>query len=592
MSEDRLDHPALARRLAQACRAAGARRGWWRRWRAPGQPAVVAALVRCAFTGVCLGLGAAGAGDAAALQLLTLAGLLIVQTRSAAIAGALGSDPALAVLGRLPVADARILAHQLRPLRWARWWAALDAAAFWCGAWTIGGWAPCWWALPGLAVGHALASHAAALWLWRGWSRLGCLPLPVLLVLGIATTTRAAHPLLWNGAEPVMQALGWLTPWGWLVMIGTRLADGGAWAVGALTAVLAASIAGIHFALTHLRRTWRLDPGWRELAGRPAQTLALEDDEDDEARERAIPLPPAETEFDRHWRQVWDRPAEAAMAEQGWAGRRCTARLEPDARVLAGALAPTGPSDSTWRWCLGLAAAPMACLLAGMSPLWGVAALSLLPAWRRNWWGVVPGAGVLVVGWLFPDAGRILAIAGPASCALLGALPLFGGDWRGLPAATTPLGRLPRTWRLQHAAMLRFLRLRLAACLPIAVLAGGAAGLGFHPGFAAAVLAVWLVALLTAPWMCAYILAKRTVAGVVDLGLGRWWASGASLGLLVLHGISAIIVLFGSCRLCAAKGDAGLCLAVIAGAALVLTLGGELHVRLLRLAYRRTVDIG
>lgn len=586
MSGDRLDDPALARRLARACRAAGARRAWWRRWRAPGQGAVVLVLLRCGCVLACLGLGAASAGDAAALQLLTLAGLIVLQTRSAAIAGALGADAGLAVLARLPVADARILDHQLRPLRRTRWWAAADATAFWCGAWTIAGWTPCWWALPGLALGHALACQAVALWIWRRWSPLGCLPLLVLFLLGLAVMQREWLPQVWAGAEPLLAALGWLTPWGWLVRLGALLHSAPAWAAAGVAAVAVAAALAARLAHARLRRTWRLDPAWRELAGRPAQTLVLDDDDD--AAPATVPIPAGDGGFDRHWRRVWDRPAAAVLAEQGWAGRRCAAGLDADHGALAGALAPEAPSDRAWAWFLLLATVPAACLLVQVSPLWGAGLLTLAPALRRRWWWMGPGAALLVLGGLHPGAGRIAAIAGPSAIALFGTMTVTGGRWRGLPVTTTPLGGLPRTWRQQHLIVLRFTRLRLLAALPVAGLAAAAGGLGFHPALAAVVLAGWALALLCAPWMCALVLTKRRLDGAVDLALGRWWLSLASFAFLLVHGIAGCAVLVGAGMLTKPAPLPGL--AMLAGGVLTLAISAPLHVRLLHRAYRRSLD--
>lgn len=605
---DLLHDPRRVRELRRACWRTGEVRSrpWWL-WRrkaaqATGESAMTLVVFRLGLT-IFLAVGAKQVADQPlAIHLLSLAGLVLMQARIIRLRMLLDSDPALAVLAQLPVPDWQLFTYQLRQ-RWlgARW-TLLDATGFWTVAWLMLPNPAPWAWLPVVAATHAAVTEAMALLLVRVWPIFGftLLALGGAMVFGVMNHQQ--YPWLWTIVEPLLHVLAWVTPWGWLNTMATQLPQNTY--LGCVVAALGVLAAcGIIWAYDRLRRTWALNPQWREVAGRPIQTWDADDPDDQvvapsnapdrqssagQTTSDADPLAPVRTALTK----ARNTASGERLLAMGWAGRHALAHCDADDRWLVDHLGPEGANDTTWCWALLLAALPAVVAIAGVSPLWAIGALAAILLVRRMPRRAAFCGAITASALLWPEVSLIVGILAPCGLAVLMFVPFLGGTWNGLPMIWTVLGTVPRTWRRMMRIMLITTGLRLLASIPIVALVIIATAFAIDHALAAAIGAGWMVVVLNTPCLLALRLVQRTPGGI-DLGLGRRLLTTGNVCCLFAHMTAAGLLVSGACMTFndpyIGIDRSGMMLTAIGCTVSLLNSGA--HLVLLRHAYRRRVDL-
>jgi len=622
-----LDDPRRVRDLRRACRRTGEvrRPRWWhwRHWRRTRQTAsdglAVRGVYRFGLT-LLIACGGIAAHHSSGAQLLTLIALLLIQARIVQLRHCLDSDPALAVLAQFPLTDRSLVTYQTRR-RWREiCWPTLDALGFWTVAWSLAEGSVPWLWLPIVAITHAMLIEALVLLLVRVWPMSGGLLIGSVGVLVWATFNQEKYPAVWVITEPILQALAWMTPPGWLNQVAVHLPHDGR--LGGLIVALGLLAAyGIRWSHARLLHTWELNPLWRELSGRPIHTWEQLDEEN---RPAQVPTAQQSATMSAAMSAAMEAPGTstsgtmpadatpvttstapsvlAALANArnrtsgqhllalGWAGRCALARCDADDRWLADLLAPHGTGESAWRWALLLAALPAFCSLAELSPHWGLAVLAAILLVRRmNRRALLIGA-LMVSALMLPAFARIIGIILPCAAAVLLAVPLAGGMWNGIPLGSSVLGSMPRTWRRMMRIMLMTTGLRLLAGVPIMALVLFALAHGFDTIPAAIVAAGWVTVVVSVPWVSALRLIQRTPGGI-DIELGRLRLTLVNVICLMLHLTAAGLLLAGSLQP-VISGNLEAAGMLLIGISLGLSLvTSAVHLVLLRHAYLRRVDL-
>jgi hypothetical protein len=605
----RIDDPALRRRLVKACRRTGLvrRRRWWRR-RSGRSTLPLGAIGKRLILVAVIALTGHVVGDvASASQLLSLAGLIAVQVRIFQLHTRLHQDPALAVLAQFPLTTDAIFAHQMRGYGRNIVWLALDAAGFWSVAWIAMGQPIPWWWLPFVAIAHVAVTEWVAVIAMRHWPSFGCFGILPLGLVVLGTVRHESLPILWVCAEPILTTVAWITPWGWVNQLALHAPRGG-WLPGAGLIVIAAA-ATILAELAHarLRREWRLDPGWRECAGRPDQTWHDEWPDEEEptadvpAGAGSVPViatvlteaSPVGSGSDVTCAAAFSHARAAApgrqLRDQGWAGARTARHCDHVDVQLADLLGPRGGSPAARRWAMLLVGLPAICCATGISTAWGMGFVLMILLVRRRWFvgAVVATFVAALIHW--PEYAPSLGSTIPCGLALLMTVPLAGGGWNGLPMSGTPLGSSPRNWRRLMMIMATFTGYRFLANAPILALACVALGFGVDPMLSFATGAAWIAMMLGTPSFSAMLLVKRDWAGV-ELSLGRRWLTSLNVFCVLMHLLAALSTVSGACLVLVNGVIQGVFLALMSGGmALSLVVSG-LHLAVLRHAYRRTVD--
>jgi hypothetical protein len=607
-----LANRALLRRLTVACRRTGAvrRRKWWRllRSRRPStgnEPLfrILYRVVLCTLIALC---GGNVAWNPLSAQLLALAGIVIMQARMQQIRNRLHADVRLAALAQLPVPSVTLFDFQLRPLRFAPTWSGIDAAGFWIIAWHSTGEGILWWHVLAIACAHAALTDAMAYLLVKTWARTGLLFYLVIAGMVLGTCKHAESPWLWSAIQPLMQAVAWFTPWGWVNFCAIDFPKHELRDAVCLFSIATSALIVSRLAYSRLRRSWTLDPQWREVAGRPVHTIAdpLASGSKPEVEKRA-PSPSPDRTADQVDLAVQAQAARAreALAQArtcesglsvqklGWVGRWVIARCEQDDRVLVDLLGPSGPSPSTWRWSLTFAILPAACSLLGLTMHWSLGALLVILLVRRMPRRALFTGLLLLTATSHPDSAPLLGNVLPCLLALLMVVPCLGGIWKGLPVGCTPLGSLPRTWSRMMRIMASVIGMRLVSSLPILILVLVALSLGVDPALAELAGTAWLIIALTAPWLLAMHVARRTPGGI-DVSLGRWYLTASNIACIALHTITAVVLIM--CAAVAAANARSFMASdyLIAGIAMgSWACVSVVHIALLRHAYRRVVDL-
>lgn len=538
---------------------------------------------------------------ALAIHLFSLYGVFALHLRITKLRELLYADPALAPLAQLPAPAASLFDYQLR--RFGRGWllAALDAGAFWSIAWAGQPHALPWIWLPAIVTAYGLATDALAFVLLRHARGLG-LTWVLIPVAVFATVKLDTAPWLWRTIEPVLHAAAWLTPWGWLGTLATRLPAEPLWGPVAIVVALVALLA-LRWARARERAVWGLHPAWRELAGRPRQAwLDVEDQPQGAATDAVAPPTPepaatpaseqvAAPIADDIAAQALERarlvPPGERVRELGWAGRNVHPRLSTLERTLADLLAPIGIGDAQWRWALVLAAVPATIAVAGVPAQWSLVVLCAIVFMRGLRVAALLVFGLFGAALMWPKWATILCLVGPCAIAGMMAIPMFGGTWSGLPMGSSVLGSVPRSWASMMRVMLGYVGLRLLAGAPIVALIAIALGFGVGRVVGIATGAVFAAIVLAVPWLCAFKLIQRK-HGDIELSLGRAWLTWPSTLCMLIHLSAAGALVTGACIAIddSARG------ALIAGVGLALALAtSALHIVLLRHAYRRRVDL-
>ena len=585
---------ARLRRLRAHCRRNGMPRRRWR-WTESGPPD--GRILRLGLIGLFAVCGALVAQAPLATQLLAVGGICAMQARIRQLRHALYDDDRLMVFASLPLSPGRVAWHQTRPVWRAAGWAAADAAAFWCCAWSVlhaPGW--CWWWLPVVAAAHATITLALTWLLLPRWPSLGPLPGMVLAVLFVLLAQSSKHPDLAACVDPVLVGLSWLTPWGALHDLCARLPE-----QGAIIGVIIAASGGIALVIarTAARRqlaAWTAPEFWRDQIGRPQGPEHQELASTGTAARIAADEPPPDPDMPVD--EPGLRRALAAARERighgraldalGWAGRTALRHFTPTQRVLADALLPVVPDAEMRRTALLLVALPAVVVLLH-APLWlvpSLLAVALLV--RRQWSSALLTTAACGCAWLLPSLRPIFCLALPHLIALLMIVPFLGGRWGALPSAWWPLGTLPRTWADQLRVMVRVQRLRLLALLPLLTLIAAAWSGWDDLGRALAGTAVgWLGWIIVTPPLCGHLLVQRGRPGVIHLEIGRWWLS---LPHLLLATLMLLCLGFAVCAAGLGFGDALGDALLAGGFLLAMAAAAAFDALVLRHAYRRHCD--
>jgi hypothetical protein len=479
-------------------------------------------------------------------------------------------------------------------------------------AWTVQYGSIPWMWLPIVAATHAMVIEAMAWALFRVWPMFGLtLFASGGAIVWIIVQQQKLPSWMWSTAEPLLQALAWLTPWGWLNSTARQLPEQNYLGFVILAFGVFAAC-GIVWAFDHVRRIWVLNPMWREVAGRPMQTWN-EWDDDDIDKEKPMESSAQTADHDREnsglthqgqetsansphlarslaaLHRARNTPSGQHLLTLGWAGRHALARCDSDDRWLIDLLAPQGTDTTWWRWALLFAALPAIAAIAGQSPLWATGLLTLILLFRRMKLRAIAIGTVTACAVIWPHYTRV-GILLPCSIAVLMSVPIVGGTWNGLPMTITMLGSMPRTWSRMMRIMLIVTGLRLISGIPIMALVIIALYFGIHATSAAVVGACWITIVLSTPWFLAMRLIQRTPGGV-DLSLGRRLLSTGSAGCVIAHMIAIGLLMTGSCMMANPEGNGAsdIIMPVIGiGLSIVTSL---FHLTLLRHAYRRRVDL-
>lgn len=580
----RLPDPGLVRRLRRACRRAGGTRVRW--WRRQGD------LNQAAFRAVLAGLIAASGilvpGRPELAVLPALVALWLVFVRLQQVRGCLHGDPALAALAQLPLTPGQVYTHQMRGVRPAIIWSGVDAAAFWAVAWHAQGWdAAWWWWLPAVGATQALLIHAMALLLAPTRLNPGCWPQLLLIAITVAALHHGVG--LTHAVEPVLRAISWTTPAGWLGLVAVHMPTGSAALGLGLLGLLLAAAAAARLAGDRLRLSWRPAPGWREWAGQPGHEL--DDDEDGPVHVAVEPSSGVEGcsgAIAVRWEALRRAVPGGSLGVLGHGAARVGARLDSQGRRLADLLHLQSSGPPAWRWALLAAGLPAATALIGQSPLWAAGLLAAVVLWRAGPWLGIPAAILPLLGLIWPIQVGVLCLLLPVAVALMLVLPIAGGTWLGLPMGMTVLGLLPRSWNALMRVMLLSTVWRLIASLPVVAAAAVAWGLGVHPALGGAVLGLWAALLLAVPTLSALQLIRRTPGGIADIGLGGGLRTAVGAALLLVLGGGLVAVMVGA-GMAAESPREGLPIA--AGGTLAGLIASALLIPLLRRAYRRWIDL-
>jgi len=605
----RIDDSRRVRALGRTARRALPTRSrpWWRRRarRPEGRRGLKDVVWRSFLTLLTACCGLRAVSDPIAVQMLSLSGLVFMQGRIVLLRNQLGSDSALATLAQLPVPQPSIFNFQLRRQWLPALWTGLDAAGFWAVVWSAQGDAAPWAWLPIVAFSHVAVTDGMARLLAPRWPTFSLTLLGGSAALGWATMQGHRIPWLWTAVEPVLHAIRWLTPWGWLNAMAGQMPRVGFGPV----ILLLGGLATWCWAWSHarMRASWRIDPRWREVAGRPPQTWQYVGDDLD-MEDAAEPVAPDEgparvAAADPQWALAALSRARDTLSGQslnalGWAGARTLRRCSADERWLVDRLGPRGGDDVRWRWALLLAALPAAAAVAGVSPRWALGGLALVLLAR----GMPRGALLLAlpIGFTFvvPPAAWVVCNLFPCVIAVLISIPLLGGTWTGLPMGSSVLGQLPRSWWSLMRIMLTLTGLRLVAGIPITTLVILALhfGIGAVPAAVAATGSV--VVVLWMPCLCASRIIQRTPGGL-DTAMGRRLLSFGNLCCVLIQMAVAValftvtaILTVNSGTTIPLDGRPELSALLIPCAAIALSLvTSAAHLALLRHAYRRTVDL-
>lgn len=601
-----LEDRRLVRRLRRACsRALPFRwRDWWRqRSRRSDNGAVVRVVMRAALSVAIAFGGMLAAVQVLAPQLLTLAGLMMMHLRIELIRHRLGSDPALAVLAQLPVPSRRIVDLQMRPVWRASLWLGLDAAGFWMVAWLSQGVAVEWWLLPVIGAAHAAVTLALALAvvLLGRTPPLWWVPIIAIALAWCLVKADTGMAWAWPAIQPVLQALRVGTPWGWLGLA-AELGPRDALAAGAgLGSCLVLAVASIIVLRDRLRSTWRLDPSWREVAGRPGHHFSWDDDVIADADEdsdgpklagggptRADTQGQTESRVALAWQAARTAPSGLSLDGLGWVGRRVASRLATKERFLADRLSPVRVDEAVWRWALLMAGLSAASALAGIAGYWSLFLLAaILLARRQRGLSVLSALiGIIAIRWTVwePIVSAVLPVI-----AILMVTPIAGGTWGGLPMGWTLLGNMPRCWLTLVRIMVTVIGFRFVASIPIVATAIFAMCISVSPTAGGLAAIGWLICILSAPWIIPLQLIRRTPGGLADVGHGRGWLTFLGVTLLIVQFLLMVFLLVAV----AVGADSGWItfLAMVGGAIVASGVVTVLQVALLRLAYRRYVDL-
>jgi hypothetical protein len=466
-----------------------------------------------------LGVFAAAATGFPVERLVALGVLwtLCVTFWRAAQVAAVGNPDALWIPYHWPVENAVVFDYHRTGWLRSAGWLAFDWLALGAG-FAVRGLGAEWWALaPLLAWSQGAVALAVALWAVRRAPRVpfgggATLCWMLLIVCSQLYENHGAYAVF---VGPLLAALRWLTPGGWLATAMSAAAGGAVWGWFVLVALGLAATLAIRPGLAALRDNFSLEAifGYDDQDN-PLPAFATDaGPAGDEPAEPAF-VPPADpvdvAALRARTAAVLTEPAALAVFSRGPFEQVLVRLLSQRQRVLLDYLRPSALLSWGRGWCFALAAV--------------VAARLLLVAGFDEWWGVLTAA--LGLGLL--------------------ALPLFGGTWRGFDGVQI-FGARVGVQSFLPVGFWEIARVRLAVCGLRTLAAWPLLVLAIRYGVVAPMIS-WEIALDYSLRLSALVLAVQPVWVVAAFSQttndtsSRWWVT-LLIGLGLLGTVFGALIL-------------------------------------------------